>query len=87
MRNWAAMVVIARYVHKQYEQDGNLGLKLPSYTLLDVRVTQKIAGAELFLGVDNITDKKYMDRTDGFGNPYPLPSRTIFGGITVRFMG
>ncbi len=79
------VVIAGDYVHKQWEQNGMAGMKLPSYTLLNIRITQKISEAELFLGIDNITDKKYMDRTDGFGKPYPLPGRTIFGGITLKF--
>ncbi len=81
------IMLIGEFVSKQWEQDGHSGIKLPSYTLLDIRITQKIAGAELFFGVDNITDKRYMDRTDGFGKPYPMPGRTFFGGITVKLMG
>jgi outer membrane cobalamin receptor len=75
------------YVDEQWEQDDNQGLKLPAYTLLNIRLTQKIADAELFFGIDNITDKRYIDRTDGFGKTYPLPGRTIFGGITLKLWG
>ncbi|MFH1784348.1 MAG: TonB-dependent receptor [bacterium] len=81
------VTVTGEYAHKQFEADGLSGMKLPSYTLLDIRITQKIAGAELFFGIDNITNKKYMDRTDGFGRPYPLPGRAFFGGITVKLLG
>ena len=78
-------VIMGEYVHKQWTQDGNSGKKLPSYTLLNIRITQKISDAEIFFGIDNITDKKYIDRTDVSGNPYPLPGRTIFGGVALKF--
>ena len=81
------VMLAGQYVHRQWEQDGEQGMKLPSYTILNMRISQQILDAELFLGVDNITDKKYIDRTDGFGKTFPLPGRTIFGGITVKFWG
>lgn len=73
------------YVDKCWERDGRLGYKIPAYTILNLRVSQEILGAEIFLGVNNVADKQYITRTDEYGSPYPLPGRTISGGIKMKF--
>lgn len=75
------------YVHNQWERRDKSGHRIPSRTILNGRVSQKILDAEVFLALDNITDKRYITRTDGFGKFYPLPGRTLRGGIAWRFWG
>jgi vitamin B12 transporter len=83
-----------QYVHKQYQLDGEKGLKLPSYTVWNARLAKKILGAEAYLGVDNITNKRYAEAIGSYFDPltlvssttlYPQPGRTFWGGITMRF--
>jgi outer membrane receptor for ferrienterochelin and colicin len=61
-----------------FEQDGERGLKVPSASIWSVALQKKINSAILALKVDNIFDKRYATRTDGFGNFYPLPGRTYW---------
>lgn len=80
-----------QYVHSQHEFDDLGGIKLPSYTLWNVRLSKRILGAELYAAVDNLTDKRYAE---AFGaHPVtsattllPQPGRTYWGGITIRFL-
>lgn len=69
------------YVDKQYGSDDKMGLKLPSYTLWDLRLARKIINWDFFAGIDNITDKRYIIRAG-----YPLPGRSYYAGVTMRFM-
>ncbi len=81
------MNLSCEYVHNQWEQRNKSGYRIPSRTILNGRISQKILDAEIFLAIDNITDKRYITRTDGFGKFYPLPGRTYRGGIMWRFWG
>ncbi|MBI4396655.1 MAG: TonB-dependent receptor [Elusimicrobia bacterium] len=80
-----------RYVHKQFQLDGENGLKLPSMTLWDIRFTKRILAADLYFALDDVTNKRYAD---AFGSDpatfattrLPLPGRTFRGGITIRFV-
>jgi outer membrane receptor protein involved in Fe transport len=79
-----------QYVHKQYELDNEMGIKLPSYTLWHARLSKKILGAELYFGVENITDIRYAEAfsthpTTFATTIYPQPGRTFWGGMTIRF--
>ncbi len=54
--------------------------KLPDYTLVDCRVSQRVKRAEVFCAAENITDRKYQSRED-----YPLPGRSFYGGFNLTF--
>lgn len=89
-RGWSLTNAV-QYVHRQFQFDGEKGGRLPSYTLWNARLSKRILSSELYLGVDNITDKRYAE-SFGF-HPVtfattllPQPGRTIWGGITVRFI-
>ena len=62
--------------------------RIAPYTLLGLRVAQKIAGSiEVYAGVDNLTDVAYAEQ---FGNSledgnYPMPGRSYYGGMTARW--
>lgn len=84
MRAGWSLINVVQYVHKQYSQDGEQGVKLPSYGLWDVRLTKKILAAEAFFAVNNLTDKRYAE-TVTFGNLSPPPARNFSGGLTIRF--
>lgn len=80
-----------RYVHRQYEKDGDKGLKLPSFTLWDLGITKRILSMELTFAVDNITDKHYSESISSdpvtFASIYvPQPGRTYRVGVTMRFL-
>jgi len=60
--------------------------KMDSYWLADTKVTKKIKNMEIFFAVNNIFDEEYAIQ---FGQTiddrdYPMPGRSITGGITVR---
>lgn len=79
-----------RYVHKQYQNDGEQGIKLPSFTLWNMSLTKKVLSAEFVIGVDNITDKHYAEaismNLSGTSNPIPQTGRTYRVGVTMRFV-
>lgn len=52
--------------------------RLPSYTLVNFRISRKIFWSEIFFNAENIFDKRYVSREN-----YPLPGRTFSGGITI----
>lgn len=79
-----------QYVARQYQSNGNQGEKLPSYGLWHARVTKKWGFGEVFLGVDNITNKRYAESFDSDPNTWattfnPAPDRTYRGGVKITF--
>lgn len=61
-----------------FEQDGERGLKIPSSSIWSAALQKNINSAVITFKVDNIFNKRYAVRTDGFGNYYPLPGRTYW---------
>ncbi len=53
--------------------------KLPSYTLVNLRISRKIFRSEIFINIENIFDKRYVSREG-----YPLPGRYFSAGIIFR---
>ncbi|MBK8574480.1 MAG: TonB-dependent receptor [Elusimicrobia bacterium] len=79
-----------RYVHKQYQYDGEQGVKLPSFTLWDISMTKKILSFDFIVGIDNMTDKHYAESISSTGwpasnNPIPQTGRTYRLGVNMRF--
>jgi len=67
------------YVSEQWSGAGRTGDRLPDYLLFNLRIAQKIRSLEIYISLDNIFDKKYQTV---FG--YPMPGRTIMGGISWK---
>lgn len=82
---WSARNAL-RYVHKQYEFDGDQGKKLPSFTLWDLGLTKRILSMDLSFVVENITDKHYTESVTYDHNYVPLPGRTYRIAATMRFL-
>lgn len=68
------------YVSEQWSGVGKTGDRLPDYFLFNARIAQRIRSLEVYISFDNILDKKYETV---FG--YPMPGRTIMGGISWKF--
>jgi outer membrane receptor protein involved in Fe transport len=79
------VVQTLQYTDKQYEMDGERGVKLPSTTLWNARFSKKILGADLYAAVDNILDKRYAG-SFSFSAYYPQPGRTFSLGVNIRFI-
>ncbi len=71
-----------RYVSASYEGNDESGDKLEDHFLWDMRLGYQVRQLEFYLGVNNITDKRYHERSG-----YPLPGRTYFGGASLRLWG
>jgi vitamin B12 transporter len=69
-----------------FEQDGERGLKIPSSSIWSASLQKKINSAFLTFKVDNIFNKRYAMRTDGFGNYYPLPGKTYWFSFDLYFV-
>ena len=69
------------YTHRVRWEDGYGAVhELPGYTVVDVRISQKIALAEVFFAIDNIFERRYQSREG-----YPLPGRSFTGGMSMTF--
>ncbi|MBU1629431.1 MAG: TonB-dependent receptor [Gammaproteobacteria bacterium] len=53
---------------------------LEAYTLLGLRVSQKMEKGDVFLKIDNISDIQYQMRKD-----YPMPGQSITAGVKFAF--
>ena len=72
----------ARYVDSRYSGNNQTGTKLGSMVLWDMRLGYQWRQMELYLGVNDITNRRY-EESAGF----PLPGRTAYGGIKLRLWG
>ncbi len=54
--------------------------RLSEYALANLTLSQRIAGLELWVKAENITDTKYQTRLE-----YPLPGRVFSTGVTIAF--
>lgn len=68
-----------------FEQDGERGLKIPSASIWSAALQKKLNSAVFTFKADNIFNKRYAVRTDGFGNYYPLPGRTYWFSCDLPF--
>jgi outer membrane cobalamin receptor len=69
-----------RFTDKRFSGNGDTGTKLTSYTLWDVKLSQKLLQAELYLRGENVLEHRYVERVG-----YPLPGRSVWGGVNIRF--
>jgi outer membrane cobalamin receptor len=72
----------ARYVSSRWEGNDRSGTKLGSTFLWDLRLGYDLRQLELFIGANNVTDKRYEER-----GGFPLAGRTIYGGFNLRLWG
>jgi outer membrane cobalamin receptor len=70
--------VSTEIVGRQQYTDGAFKRWLEAYALLNARLAFKAYYAELYVGGKNLTDKTYQTIYD-----YPMPGRTLYGGVTV----
>lgn len=73
-----------QYVARQYQLDGDRGLRIPAYTLWHARIEKDLALGSLYFQINNITDKIYTESIT-FGNFVPQPQRTFQIGGSIRF--
>jgi TonB-dependent siderophore receptor len=61
--------------------------EMPGFWLVNLKLRQKIKTVDLFLGVDNLTNKKYTIQAGSDINDlgYPMPGRSVTGGLTLNF--
>ena len=70
----------AQYVSPQ--STGSTPDALSEYATLDLAFAYQLKSSDIWLKVDNITDKFYQTRLG-----YPIPGRTLSGGVNYRFRG
>ncbi|MCS7163671.1 MAG: TonB-dependent receptor [Thermodesulfovibrio sp.] len=82
------LVLIANYSSKRFIDVANTKT-LEDYFIIDAKYSRQInKHLELFLSGKNLTDKRYVEI--GFGGPgwemlYPMPGRSIIGGVNLYF--
>lgn len=72
-----------QYVANQYSYDDDANQRrTPAFTLVDVKLTQKLLeeALELYVGVNNLFDEDY-EQSYGF----PQPGRYVYGGVEYHF--
>ncbi|MFN7086005.1 MAG: TonB-dependent receptor [Burkholderiales bacterium] len=82
----------ASYVGEQYmdnDESNTMGVKIPSYALLDVKFVHRSGGWSLSAAVNNLFDRKYYNYAvrsaavpDRY-NAYPLPQRNVM--VTAEY--
>lgn len=71
-----------RYVSSRFEGNNQTGTQLGDYLLWGLRVAYQLRQLELYLGAEDLTNKRYEERSG-----YPLPGRTFYGGVSLRLWG
>ncbi|BBE49846.1 Colicin I receptor [Ferriphaselus amnicola] len=80
----------ASYVGSQFmenDEANTLGMKIPAYTLVDLKLVHQVGALQLNASVNNLFDHKYYNYavssqfTPGRFNAYTLPGRTLFVGL------
>jgi iron complex outermembrane receptor protein len=85
--------IVARYVGEQVfdgDETNTFGRKMPSYTVVDFKLTYESAGWLLGAGVKNLLDEKYFNYAvfDSFTPTYfayPQPERSFFATAQYTF--
>ena len=80
----------AVYTGKKYAISDELNQygKVSSYTILNCEARQNIKTVTLFLGIKNLTDKKYCEyilNSTGKASYYPSAERNYYAGVTYKF--
>ena len=72
-----------KYVSPTYTGNNDTGTKVGDYLLWDMRLSYTHAlSSEIYGGIDDVTNKRYEEAAG-----YPLPGRTIYGGLRLRLWG
>ncbi len=82
-RKWR-LINTVQYVHHRFQYDNEQGMRFPSYTLWHARLVKKILSSDLYLGVDNITNKRFIESVST--GLVPNVARTYWAGITIWFV-
>jgi iron complex outermembrane receptor protein len=81
------------YVGSQYMENDEaniLGMKIPAYSLTDIKLVQQNGALQLNVAVNNLFDRKYFNYavssqfTQGKYNAYTLPGRTFYLGLNYQ---
>ncbi len=81
------------YVDEQFmdnDEANTLGIKIPSYTIADIKLVHKTGPWQLSTSVNNLFDRNYFNYavssqfTPGKYNAYPLPGRTLFFSVSYQ---
>lgn len=81
--------VIVRHVGERYA-DGHNTIKLPAYTIVDLKLSKKVRGFTIDFLVENLLDEKYSEAVGTYYNPvtyafenrnYPMPGRRYSIGV------
>jgi outer membrane cobalamin receptor len=71
-----------RYLSDRWEGNDKTNTRLDHYLLWGTRMAYSLRQAEIYFGVDNLTDHRYEER-----GGYPLPGRTYYGGVSLKLWG
>lgn len=78
------------YVGSQFmenDEPNTLGMKIPAYSLTDIKLTHQMGAVQLQASVNNLFDRKYFNYavssqfTAGKYSAYTLPGRTLYLGL------
>ncbi|MDP1594934.1 MAG: TonB-dependent receptor [Gallionella sp.] len=81
------------YVGSQFmenDEANTLGIKIPSYSLFDIKLVHEMKGWQVNAAVNNLFDRRYFTYavssqfTPGRYNAYTLPGRTLFVGLSYQ---
>lgn len=81
------------YVGSQFmenDEANTLGMKIPAYTLTDLKLVHQMKGWQVSASVNNLFDRKYFSYavssqfTQGKYHAYTLPGRTFFIGLSYQ---
>ncbi|HLP98379.1 MAG TPA: TonB-dependent receptor [Sideroxyarcus sp.] len=81
------------YVGSQFmenDEPNTLGMKIPAYSLVDLKLAHEMGALQLNASVNNLFDRKYFNYavssqfTAGKYNAYPLAGRTFYMGLSYR---
>jgi len=67
---------------RYYEGNNRTGDKMSSTLIWDTRLQFPIRQVDFYVGLNNVLRKHYRERSG-----YPLPGRTIYGGVRLRMWG
>ncbi len=83
-----------QYKSEQYQFDNRFGVRVPPFYVWNLRVKIKILKADLHADIENVTSRRYAEAVNTFTpvggsvpltSLLPLPERTYWAGITIRF--
>jgi len=80
-----------RFQGPQYSGVGRTGLKFDPFTVWNIRLTKSVSSFEVFVGIDNVYNKKYSDGIEfddvsSFELTRTVPmGRVYLGGVNYRF--